>query len=144
MAKKIDIKRTLGSPTPSFNADAIEEMTRMVHTKKVEEAVAAKVSVAKTEQPATEKITPKKTTDTAPVVSKAKKAQTSDATGNAAMPLANKRGRKPNPPATDERMVRVSVDLPESIFIQLKVKVIQEKTDMKTWAWRLIEKELSK
>ena len=41
MAKKIDIKRTLGSPTPSFSVDAIEEMTRMIHARKEENAPAA-------------------------------------------------------------------------------------------------------
>jgi hypothetical protein len=140
MAKKIDIKRTLGSPSPSFNVDAIEEMTRMIHTKKVEDAALTK-SIAP--EPIINTVKEKAKTK-AEIKPKVAKTVVAKATMPAEAPVANKRGRKPNPPATDERMVRVSVDLPESVFIKLKIKVIQEKTDMKTWAWRLIEKELSK
>ncbi len=135
MAKKIDIKRTLGSPTPSFSVDAIEEMTRMIHARKEETAPAAtpppvvETAILPLETPV------KKAKVKKEVVAVAEKAI-------AAEPV--KRGRKPNPPATDERMIRVSVDLPESVFIKLKVKVIQEKTDMKSWAWRLIEDALNK
>lgn len=136
MAKKIDIKRTLGSPTPSFSVDAIEEMTRMIHAKKVEPIVADTSPKEETAPPIVEakeeKKAPKKKTITQPT----EKVVESNTPA--------KRGRKPSPPASDERMIRVSVDLPESVFIQLKVKVIQEQTDMKTWVWRLVEKELSK
>ncbi len=143
MAKKIDIKRTLGSPTPTFNVDAIEEMTRMVHIKKAEDAAVAKNTALEQKEPITTVIEEK-----SKLVAKAKQTVAKKVTAESKVatdpPAANKRGRKPNPPATDERMVRVSVDLPESVFIKLKIKVIQEKTDMKTWAWRLIEKELLK
>ncbi|NJN35086.1 MAG: hypothetical protein HC817_13330 [Saprospiraceae bacterium] len=44
----------------------------------------------------------------------------------------------------EERLLRVSVDLPESIFIQLKVHIIQQKTDMKTFVRKLVEREMSK
>lgn len=135
MAKKIDIKRTLGSPNPSFSVDTIEEMTRMIHAKKEESVPAA--TIAKTAESTTATPAPKKEKVAKTPTSKAQKV-----VEEAVMP--SKRGRKPNPPATDERMIRVSVDLPESIFIQLKIKVIQEKTDMKSWVWRLVEKELKK
>jgi hypothetical protein len=147
MAKKIDIKRTLGSPTPSFNVDAIEEMTRMIHTKKVGEGSDAQ-KVTDTKQAVAEEpvltareIELKKEAKAAPKT--AKKTLTKAVEPKEVVAAPTKRGRKPNPPASDERMVRISVDLPESVFIKLKVKVIQEKTDMKTWAWRLIERELS-
>ena len=143
MAKKIDIKRTLGSPTPSFNVDAIEEMTRMIHTKKVEDAAVLENTSTAQKKDATT-IIKKETKAAAKTKQSVAKKAVSEAIVAVETPVANKRGRKPNPPATDERMVRVSVDLPESVFIKLKIKVIQEKTDMKTWAWRLIEKELLK
>jgi hypothetical protein len=131
MAKKIDIKRTLGSPTPSFSVDAIEEMTRMIHAKKTEPTPTEETPPSTVETKVEKKETKKKTTTPKTVE---KSIENTPA----------KRGRKPSPPASDERMIRVSVDLPESVFIQLKVKVIQEKTDMKTWVWRLVEKELAK
>ena len=55
-----------------------------------------------------------------------------------------KRGRKPKFIIEPERLLRVSVDLPESVFIQLKVHVIQQKTDMKAFIRKLVEKEMSK
>jgi hypothetical protein len=136
MAKKIDIKRTLGSPIPALSVDTIEEMTRMIHAKKEESlpaptAAQSGVESIQTKEKTTKK-EPKETTKKGVEVAFVSQKEPS------------KRGRKPNPPATDERMIRVSVDLPESLFIQLKVKVIQEKTDMKTWVWRLVEKELVK
>jgi hypothetical protein len=136
----------LGSPTPSFNVDTIEEMTRMIHTKKVADAAVAQTAAAEANQPIVKTTVTEKAKPAENVASKAKveKKATTKEMAIAEAPTVNKRGRKPNPPATDERMVRVSVDLPESVFIKLKIKVIQEKTDMKTWAWRLIEKELSK
>lgn len=143
MAKKIDIKRTLGSPTPSFNVDAIEEMTRMIHTKKVEDAAVLE-NTSTAQKKASTTMIKKETNIAAKTKQSVAKKAVPEAIVIAETPLATKRGRKPNPPATDERMVRVSVDLPESVFIKLKIKVIQEKTDMKRWAWRLIEKELLK
>ncbi len=52
-----------------------------------------------------------------------------------------RRGRKPNPPET-ERMIRVSVDLPESVIIELKAKVVRQQTDMKNYIRKLVEREL--
>jgi hypothetical protein len=144
MAKKIDIKRTLGSPSPSFNVDTIEEMTRMIHTKKVEDAAVVQSTAIGKKQTNPNTAVKDQTKSVGGTKPKATKTVVAKVVTPIELPTVNKRGRKPNPPATDERMVRVSVDLPESVFIQLKIKVIQEKTDMKTWAWRLIEKELSK
>lgn len=132
MAKKIDIKRTLGNPTPSLSVEAIEEMTRKIHQKNqaVEEtpttASLVEVSSAPTEQTIPKKELAKKSVSSVKVESS----------------TPTKRGRKPNPPVTDERMIRVSVDLPESVFIKLKTKVIQERTDMKTFVWKLVENHL--
>lgn len=54
-----------------------------------------------------------------------------------------RRGRKPNPPE-DERLIRVSVDLPESVIIDLKGRVTRERTDMKNFIRQLVERELYK
>ncbi len=64
-------------------------------------------------------------------------------TGNEAAAGQGRRGRKPKPPE-EERMIRVSVDLPESVIIDLKARVIREKTDMKSFVRKLVEKELKK
>jgi hypothetical protein len=53
-----------------------------------------------------------------------------------------KRGGKLQAVANDERQIRVSVDLPESIFIKLKILVIQEKTDLKNYIRQLVEREI--
>ena len=54
-----------------------------------------------------------------------------------------RRGRKPNPPEA-ERLIRVSVDLPESVIIDLKGRVTRERTDMKNYIRQLVETDLSK
>jgi hypothetical protein len=137
MAKNFNLGKTLGSPTPSFSVDAIEEMTRVVHEKKQIPAVATPkeriIKTKKEEQPA-DKPNPK------PVAKKESELPVAKVPAPVQEPV--KRGRKPSPPASDERMIRVSVDLPESIFIKLKTKVIQDRTDMKTFVWRLIEDRL--
>ena len=139
MAKKFELGKTLGNPTPSFSVEAIEEMTKKVHDKKEISAIIVPVETVKVEkkEPPEEKLEPKM----------AAKKQEKSVKVVAEMPIIAvtepaKRGRKPNPPASDERMIRVSVDLPESIFIKLKTKVIQDRTDMKTFVWRLIENTL--
>lgn len=138
MAKKIDIKRTLGNPTPSLSVEAIEEMTRKIHQKNQATTVVQPTAETTTIPPAaTQKaqeitrVPPKKE-----VLKKTTQAAAAESNAPA------KRGRKPNPPVTDERMIRVSVDLPESVFIKLKTKVIQERTDMKTFVWKLVENHL--
>jgi hypothetical protein len=135
MAKKIDLKRTLGSPSPTMSVDSIEEMTRMIHAKK--EPIAEPASRVEVQQPKVE-------VAAVPKVQKEKTVPVTKKVDPTPVAEPAKRGRKPSPPASDERMIRVSVDLPESVFIKLKIKVIQEKTDMKTFVWRLVEKEMNK
>ncbi len=54
-----------------------------------------------------------------------------------------RRGRKPKLPE-NERMIRVSVDLTESVLIDLKARVTREKTDMKNFIRKMVERELKK
>ena len=135
MAKNFNLGKTLGSPTPSFSVDNIEEMTRMIHEKKEIAPVAIAVEQVEAEvvKPVlAEKAVAKKEKATLPVVAKVVEPIQEPA----------KRGRKPSPPASNERMIRVSVDLPESVFIKLKTKVIMDRTDMKTFVWKLVEDTL--
>ena len=142
MSKKIDIKRTLGKTVTPLSIDSVEEMTRLIHDKKpVEKAEtlplpATIVEEKKLIQPTATK-TPNKT------VSKAdKKAKPVNYEQTTVKTEKGKRGRKPKFIIEPERLLRVSVDLPESVFIQLKVCVIQQKTDMKAFIRKLVEKEL--
>ena len=128
MAKKFELGKTLGNPTPSFSVEAIEEMTKKVHDKKEINTIIVPLETVKVEKKEPQKV------KSAPKIAVEKSII---ATSEPA-----KRGRKPNPPASDERMIRVSVDLPESVFIKLKTKVIQDRTDMKTFVWRLVEDTL--
>jgi hypothetical protein len=144
MSKKFDIKRTLGNPAPPLSIEAVEEMTQLIHNKKaadnaqrtienavVKEAPVAPVTVEspvlskKEESPVQRQPTPK----TEKIIEE---------------PEKGKRGRKPNPIIETERQLRVSVDLPETTFIQLKILVIQQKTDMKSYIRKLVEKDLAK
>jgi type IV secretory pathway VirB10-like protein len=52
-----------------------------------------------------------------------------------------RRGRKPKPREA-ERLIRVSVDLPESLFIALGARCVREKTDKKTYVRALVERDL--
>ena len=139
MAKKFELGKTLGNPTPSFSVETIEEMTKKVHDKKEISAVIVPVETVKTEK----KETPKAKSEPKIATEKQEKS-TKVVVETPIVVIAEpvKRGRKPNPPASDERMIRVSVDLPESVFIKLKTKVIQDRTDMKTFVWRLVEDTL--
>jgi hypothetical protein len=131
MAKKFELGKTLGNPSPSFSVETIEEMTKKIHDK---EKIIPIVEIK--EVPKKEKVAkPKKEASI-----KEEKNTVSVITESAPEPV--KRGRKPGVPASDERMIRVSVDLPESVFIKLKTKVIQDRTDMKTFVWRLVETTL--
>ena len=139
MSKKIDIKRTLGKTVTPLSIDSVEEMTRLIHDKKPIEkiekveptpSIASIIEEKKPTQPPTPKATKKPTT--------AKYEETTVETEK------GKRGRKPKFIIEPERLLRVSVDLPESVFIQLKVHVIQQKTDMKAFIRKLVEKEMSK
>jgi hypothetical protein len=149
MSKKIDIKRTLGKQSPPLSIEAVEEMTRLIHDKN---AVPAPTLVPKpvAENP---KMNVIETVETMPQEAAAtanyeettekkasKKVEKTEKT--AELPAEkNKRGRKPKMMMETERLLRVSVDLPESLFIQLKIAVIQQQTDMKTYIRQLVEKD---
>ena len=134
MSKKIDIKRTLGKTVTPLSIDSVEEMTRLIHDKKPVEKTEAIptattiIEAKKPIQPPTPKVSQKTTT------AKYEKTTVESEKG--------KRGRKPKFIIEPERLLRVSVDLPESVFIQLKVCVIQQKTDMKAFIRKLVEKEM--
>ena len=138
MSKKIDIKRTLGKTVTPLSIDSVEEMTRLIHDKKPVE----KVEVIPTpttiieEKKATQPSANKKVSKTIPKTTAANYEKTTVETEK------GKRGRKPKFIIEPERLLRVSVDLPESVFIQLKVHVIQQKTDMKAFIRKLVEKEM--
>ena len=137
MSKKFDIKRTLGNPAPPLSIEAVEEMTQLIHNKRAADnvqrtmdnvAVQEAASPKTVEMPAPVKNT-QATTKVEKLIEDSEK---------------SKRGRKPNPIIDTERLLRVSVDLPESTFIQLKVLVIQQQTDLKTYIRKLVEKDLAK
>jgi hypothetical protein len=135
MTKKFDIKRTLGNPTPPLSIEAVEEMTKLIHNKNVtivEPAIEKPTEQAVETKKVAKIDVPKKTTDPKP---EPKAIATLE-------PEKGRRGRKPNPIVETERLLRVSVDLPESVFIQLKILVIQQKTDMKAYIRKLVEREL--
>ncbi len=135
MSKKIDIKRTLGQPNPPLSIEAIEEMTQMIHGKKEATQFTPPADPhAETHTPKV-KNTPTKT-KTEPKYEETTATFTPEEKG--------KRGRKPKMIMEQERLLRVSVDLPESVFIQLKVHVIQQKTDMKAYVRKLVEREMTK
>ena len=52
-----------------------------------------------------------------------------------------RRGRKPKPREA-ERLLRVSVDLPESLFIALGTRCVKEKTDKMAYIRALVERDL--
>jgi hypothetical protein len=134
MAKKFELGKTLGNPTPSFSVETIEEMTKKIHNKEKEIPIIVPKEAVKKEKVAT--IKPQKKSK--PAI----KEEINIPDALQSTPEPAKRGRKPGVPASDERMIRVSVDLPESVFIKLKTKVIQDRTDMKTFVWRLVEATL--
>ncbi len=53
-----------------------------------------------------------------------------------------RRGRKPKPREA-ERLIRVSVDLPESVFIALGARCVREKTDKMAYVRTLVERDLA-
>ena len=142
MSKKIDIKRTLGKTVTPLSIDSVEEMTRLIHDKKP-------VEKGETLPPPASTVEEKKLVQ--PIIPKAanknisqadKKIETPNYEKTTVETEKGKRGRKPKFIIEPERLLRVSVDLPESVFIQLKVCVIQQKTDMKSFIRKLVEKEL--
>ena len=157
MTKKIDIRRTLGKPAIPLSIEDVEAMTRLIHNKTDAPTPSVlaenpKVNVAKTadlstvdviETPNYEETTVK--TVEKPVEKTAVKASTKTAEKivEPSPVEKSKRGRKPKMLLETERLLRVSVDLPESLFIQLKIAVIQQQTDMKTYIRQLVEKDRS-
>jgi hypothetical protein len=144
MSKKIDIKRTLGKPSPPLSIEDVEAMTRQIHSKNEEPK--PPVAVESTKMNVAETVV-------SPVVDTVKTANYEKTTEKAAVKTEDKklektpeptakRGRKPKTFMETERLLRVSVDLPESVFIQLKIAVIQQQTDMKTFIRQLVEKEV--
>ena len=153
MTKKIDIKRTLGKPTAPLSIEDVEAMTRLIHNK-TDASISPvseknpKMNVAQTANlssiDAVE--TPKYEETTVKTVEKAVVKTTTKAAEKVvdSTPVdKSKRGRKPKMMMETERLLRVSVDLPESLFIQLKITVIQQQTDMKTYIRQLVEKDRS-
>ena len=149
MSKKFDIKRTLGNPAPPLSIEAVEEMTQLIHNKRTADKVMD--SGQRTMDNVAVQEVPLRNTDdssvhtTPEVQAPIKKVQpTPKGEKPIEEPEKSKRGRKPNPIIDTERLLRVSVDLPESTFIQLKVLVIQQQTDLKTYIRKLVEKDLAK
>ncbi len=108
---------------PKISPEEIEEMTREVHHKTEKTAPPdppKPVEPVRRAEPPAQKNT-QKTVEKAPAP----------------------RGRKPKMPEI-ERTIRVSVDLPESTLINLKIKVTREQTDMKNFIRQLVERELKK
>jgi hypothetical protein len=143
MSKKIDIKRTLGKQQPPLSIEDVEEMTRLIHKKNEvatpsEATETPKMNVLATptaqESEAVKTTNYEKTTEFAVKNIEIKPEGTQNEKG--------KRGRKPKSILETERLLRVSVDLPESLFIQLKIAVIQQQTDMKTYIRQLVAKAI--
>lgn len=141
MSKKFDIKRTLGNPAPPLSIEAVEEMTQLIHNKMAADNVQRTMDSVAVQQATQEAALPKMVEMQAPVKKTPHTAKVERAVEE---PEKSKRGRKPNPIIDTERLLRVSVDLPESTFIQLKVLVIQQQTDLKTYIRKLVEKDLAK
>ena len=139
MSKKIDIKRTLGKTVTPLSIDSVEEMTRLIHDKKPVEKV-EKIEPS----PSITSIIEEKKPIQPPTPKAPKKNTTANYEKTTVETEKGKRGRKPKFIIEPERLLRVSVDLPESVFIQLKVHVIQQKTDMKAFIRKLVEKEMGK
>ncbi len=135
MSKKIDIKRTLGKSVTPLSIESVEEMTRLIHKKP--EVETQKPLPAEVANPVI--VAPQKSAD-----QKGQKILSPNYEKTTEQPEKGKAGRKPKLIFEPERLLRVSVDLPESVFIQLKVAVIQQKTDMKTFIRKMVEKEMEK
>ena len=153
MTKKIDIKRTLGKPTAPLSIEDVEAMTRLIHNKTEASTPPVseenpKMNVAKTvDLPLVDAVeTPNYEETTVKTIGKTTVKAAAKTVEKAVDPTPvekSKRGRKPKMMMETERLLRVSVDLPESLFIQLKIAVIQQQTDMKTYIRQLVEKDRS-
>ena len=59
-------------------------------------------------------------------------------------PKAKPKATKKEAPAEKGRMVRMTIDTPEEMHLQLKIKSIQTRMSMRDYVLRLIEKDLKK
>jgi predicted HicB family RNase H-like nuclease len=144
MSKKIDIKRTLGKPSPPLSIEDVEAMTRQIHSKDAEPKSTMVVENPKmnvVETPATSIVATAKMANYEKTTEKEIEKRTEKKVEKTPESPA-KRGRKPKMMMETERLLRVSVDLPESLFIQLKIAVIQQQTDMKSYIRQLVEKDM--
>jgi hypothetical protein len=144
MSKKIDIKRTLGKQQPPLSIEDVEEMTRLIHKKNEvptpsETIVPPKMNALETSTPQQGEVIKAVNYEETTAFMGEKRIEASPSTPQTEK---GKRGRKPKSIMETERLLRVSVDLPESLFIQLKIAVIQQQTDMKTYIRQLVAKEI--
>jgi type IV secretory pathway VirB10-like protein len=120
MAKKnFDTFLQTVKPASKVSPEEIEAMAREVHAPKNEQPVkvAAQPAAAPPPKPVVE--------------SEPRSAQEQ-----------GRRGRKPKPREA-ERLIRVSVDLPESVFITLGARCVREKTDKMAYVRALVERDLA-
>lgn len=120
MAKKnFDTFLQTVKPASKVSPEEIEAMAREVHAPKNEQPVkiAAQPAPAPPPKPVVE--------------SEPRSAQEQ-----------GRRGRKPKPREA-ERLIRVSVDLPESVFITLGARCVREKTDKMAYVRALVERDLA-
>lgn len=121
MAKKnFDTFLQTVKPASKVSPEEIEAMAREVHTPKKEQPVVVSSSP------------PVINPQPAPAIQ----------TETRAVQEQGKRGRKPKPREA-ERLIRVSVDLPESVFISLSARCVREKTDKMAYVRALVERDLA-
>lgn len=117
MAKKtFDIKGTLASSPRSLSVDDIESATRQIHTRQPEPPAA---------KPAPEK-----------AVARQKQAAPPP-------PAPVGRPSRRDPDAPPERKVRLSVDVRPDIHKRLRIRAIENDSDIKRYVEMLIERDLS-
>jgi hypothetical protein len=125
MAKKtFNIKSTLAVPPKQFSVDDIESAVKQIHDAK---AMAAAPKQAKPPKAA---ITPKTTTP-----SKEKPSQISP-------PIAAKRSKEVE--EAPVKKVRLSVDIHPATHKRLKIKAIEQDSDIMHYVEMLIERDLAK
>jgi hypothetical protein len=144
MSKKIDIKRTLGKQPPPLSIEDVEEMTRLIHKRNEvptpsETIVSPKMNALETDKPQQAEVVKAVNYEETTAFMSEKHIEASPVSQQTEK---GKRGRKPKNIIETERLLRVSVDLPESLFIQLKIAVIQQQTDMKTYIRQLVAKDI--
>ena len=119
MAKKnLDTFLQTVKPASKVSPEEIEAMAREVHAPKSEQPVKVAAPPAAAPPPK-------------PVVEPEPRSAQEQ----------GRRGRKPKPREA-ERLIRVSVDLPESVFIALGARCVREKTDKMAYVRALVERDL--